>query len=377
MAPSVFILFLLFLQKATSKNTTCHNPCLGNSLEVRFPFGFDNNRCSYPGFKLSCVNETQITLDLPNIGNLIVKNINYGSQTVTISDPQKCLAKKFIDSSFDLSGSPFTPEYYDLFFTFLNCSSNSTAVIPGTRSIHCLSNENFTVVTLPTSIYESFPDHMPPFCKELKKRVPVPVTWYGWSETETRLIWNKPYCLPCEEDGGTCRFKGNTGLAIDCSGRSKGHLPRSAKYGIAIGAGIPGLLCIICIVSCVFGRLKACSGGNEPAMEMSTSVAPQPFLVISGLDGRTIESYPKTQLGESGRLPKPHDNTCPICLSEYQAKDTLRTIPDCNHYFHASCIDEWLKMNATCPLCRNSPDASSVATHSSSLTSSSSPFSTP
>ena len=156
-----------------------------------------------------------------------------------------------------------------------------------------------------------------------------------------------------------------------------GHLPRSAKYGIAIGAGIPGLLCIICIGSYVFGRLKACSSGNEPAMEMSTSVAPQPFVVISGLDGRTIESYPKTQLGESGRLPKPHDNTCPICLSEYQAKDTLRTIPDCNHYFHASCIDEWLKMNATCPLCRNSPDSSSVTTHSSSLTSSSSPLSTP
>ncbi|KAJ6308004.1 hypothetical protein OIU76_017721 [Salix suchowensis] len=222
MAPSVLILFLLFLQKATSKNTTCQHPCRGNSLEVRFPFGFDNNRCSYPGFKLSCVNETQITLDLPNTGNLTVKNINYGSQTVTISDPQKCLAKKFIYSSFDLSGSPFTPEYDYRFFTFLNCSSNSTAVIPGTRSIHCLSNENFTVVTLPTRIYESFPDHMPPFCKELKKRVPVPVTLYGWSETETRLIWNEPYCLQCEEDGGTCRFKGNTGLAIDCSGRSKG-----------------------------------------------------------------------------------------------------------------------------------------------------------
>ncbi|XP_031278815.1 putative RING-H2 finger protein ATL69 [Pistacia vera] len=92
-------------------------------------------------------------------------------------------------------------------------------------------------------------------------------------------------------------------------------------------------------------------------------------VILTGLDEPTIESYPKTLLGESGRLPKPNDNTCPICLSEYQPKESLRTIPECEHYFHADCIDEWLKMNATCPLCRNSPE-SSAGTPSSTLTSS-------
>jgi hypothetical protein len=38
----------------------------------------------------------------------------------------------------------------------------------------------------------------------------------------------------------------------------------------------------------------------------------------------------------------------------------LRSIPECNHYFHAACIDEWLKMNGTCPICRNSPEAYST-----------------
>lgn len=33
----------------------------------------------------------------------------------------------------------------------------------------------------------------------------------------------------------------------------------------------------------------------------------------------------------------PH--VCSICLGEYQPQDVLRSIPDCNHYFHASCID--------------------------------------
>lgn len=75
-----------------------------------------------------------------------------------------------------------------------------------------------------------------------------------------------------------------------------------------------------------------------------------------GLDGPTIESYPKIVLGESKRLPKVDDATCAICLSEYEAKETLRTIPPCQHCFHADCIDEWLKLNGTCPVCRNSPE---------------------
>ncbi|CAL5433368.1 unnamed protein product [Camellia sinensis] len=84
---------------------------------------------------------------------------------------------------------------------------------------------------------------------------------------------------------------------------------------------------------------------------------PQPMVIIMGLDRPTIESYPTTVLGESVRLPKPNDGTCPICLAEYQPKETLRTIPECNHYFHANCIDEWLRV-----ACRNSPGGSSVAT---------------
>lgn len=97
---------------------------------------------------------------------------------------------------------------------------------------------------------------------------------------------------------------------------------------------------------------------HQTSTEFSTLVIPHPPVMVMGLDGAAIERYPKTQLGESGRLPKPNDNICSICLCEYQPKEMLRTIPECNHYFHANCIDGWLKMNATCPLCRNLPQRS-------------------
>lgn len=118
------------------------------------------------------------------------------------------------------------------------------------------------------------------------------------------------------------------------------------------------------------GRFRACYQHRNSDAEPGTSITPQlqPAVVPTGLDKPTIESYPKTILGDSGRLPKPNDSTCPICLCEYHPKETLRSIPKCNHYFHAICIDEWLKINATCPLCRNSRENSSVASFSSVLT---------
>ncbi|KAH9746138.1 RING-type domain-containing protein [Citrus sinensis] len=42
---------------------------------------------------------------------------------------------------------------------------------------------------------------------------------------------------------------------------------------------------------------------------------------------------------------------CCICLSSYEDGTELHALP-CNHHFHSTCIVKWLKMNATCPLCK-------------------------
>lgn len=42
---------------------------------------------------------------------------------------------------------------------------------------------------------------------------------------------------------------------------------------------------------------------------------------------------------------------CTICLETFEEKKKARQII-CQHIFHQECIDVWLCMNQTCPMCR-------------------------
>lgn len=45
------------------------------------------------------------------------------------------------------------------------------------------------------------------------------------------------------------------------------------------------------------------------------------------------------------------DAECGICLCSYDDGTELRELP-CRHHFHSACIEKWLYINATCPLCK-------------------------
>ncbi|TVU14336.1 hypothetical protein EJB05_37799, partial [Eragrostis curvula] len=43
---------------------------------------------------------------------------------------------------------------------------------------------------------------------------------------------------------------------------------------------------------------------------------------------------------------------CAVCLTAFEDADDLRLLPHCSHAFHPECIDPWLQVRVTCPLCR-------------------------
>lgn len=387
---SSILLSILSLNHIATSIENCPVQYCGSgssSVRVKFPFQIINNprmarnpRCGYPRFELACVGN-QTILMLPGSEPFVVLNIDYSVQTLNINDPQNCLPRRYLND-FSLGNSPFYPDLRTD-FTFLNCSSNSTAATAlKYQIVPCLSDDNYTVLAVPTRHYDW--SKLPPSISscEIITSVMVPVSLGGYRtgvEDDIRLTWTDPLCAPCEDRGEVCGFKSDAGLATGCSDLSSSGTSKGTKFAITIGVGVPGTLLIIGLGCCYLCGKVGSSHQSQlgrrrrPITEISTAITlPPPAIVVNGLDRPTIESYPKTLLGESGRLPKPNDNTCSICLGEYEPKQTLRTIPECNHYFHAECIDKWLRMNASCPVCRNSPDGSSLATPSTTSTSTSS-----
>ncbi|PNX80438.1 E3 ubiquitin-protein ligase rnf12-like protein [Trifolium pratense] len=63
------------------------------------------------------------------------------------------------------------------------------------------------------------------------------------------------------------------------------------------------------------------------------------------------DDEPKTTTGSSADS----DSTCSICLTELSTgSSTTVRMPKhcCSHLFHLDCIQEWLNVKSTCPLCR-------------------------
>lgn len=44
---------------------------------------------------------------------------------------------------------------------------------------------------------------------------------------------------------------------------------------------------------------------------------------------------------------------CGICMEDFVEGESCRVLPTCDHTFHLICIDSWLKLHPSCPICRN------------------------
>ncbi|KAL5759507.1 hypothetical protein ACOSQ2_018345 [Xanthoceras sorbifolium] len=62
----------------------------------------------------------------------------------------------------------------------------------------------------------------------------------------------------------------------------------------------------------------------------------------------SVEAMPSFKIGESedGEMGE-----CVICLEEYETGEMAKEMP-CKHRFHDKCIDKWLGIHGSCPVCR-------------------------
>ncbi|POW07936.1 hypothetical protein PSTT_07856 [Puccinia striiformis] len=57
--------------------------------------------------------------------------------------------------------------------------------------------------------------------------------------------------------------------------------------------------------------------------------------------------------GQNDRETEDLDEMCAVCLAEYERGEQLLQLEKCQHLFHQPCIEEWLKIRSTCPMCRS------------------------
>ncbi|CDP15670.1 unnamed protein product [Coffea canephora] len=72
-----------------------------------------------------------------------------------------------------------------------------------------------------------------------------------------------------------------------------------------------------------------------------------------GLLLKTKHEYnePLTKIAQFPKCGVLEKMECCICLHGYEDGVEVCTLP-CNHHFHYRCIRRWLRINATCPLCK-------------------------
>ncbi|XP_021769586.1 RING-H2 finger protein ATL70-like [Chenopodium quinoa] len=132
-------------------------------------------------------------------------------------------------------------------------------------------------------------------------------------------------------------------------------------YGLGVSLGILVLITTITLASYFCTRDEgSTTGANQSEEEQQQQQQRRNdhcVIDVEGIDENTLKTYPKclySQL-ESSKKNGSTVSCCSICLADYKGKDVLRLLPECGHAFHLKCVDPWLRVHPTCPVCRTSP----------------------
>ncbi|KAM0905534.1 hypothetical protein ACQ4PT_017320 [Festuca glaucescens] len=134
------------------------------------------------------------------------------------------------------------------------------------------------------------------------------------------------------------------------------------------GRGVPllvGLLALVVafVAVCLYLRW-ACTRRRRRAADLqafSSAAAASPALPgldVDAINGLPVTPYSPTRSagvkGGGGEEEQAVEAECSICISALVARDKVKALPPCGHYFHPNCVDAWLRAQPSCPLCRTS-----------------------
>jgi len=104
------------------------------------------------------------------------------------------------------------------------------------------------------------------------------------------------------------------------------------------------------------------NNGNEKELTLTTNSSPScspapninemiPLVNWTKKEQIMIDNEKKNEDGNNLCCNDSYEK-CPICIVELEDGDLVKILPSCSHVYHGECVDQWLKVNNSCPLCK-------------------------